>query len=110
MKKRTSYLNRSFKIPFLAIVVAGISLAVLPLVSRAEDRSYDGSGNNLAHPEWGAPAPYDRLAAYAYEDGIAAPARSANQSARAITNIVHNQSASVPSKQILSDLWQSFAS
>ena len=111
MKTKTSFLNRSFNIPPVATVVAGIVLALFPLASRAfaEDRSYDGSGNNLAHFAWGAaPAPYDRLAPNAYTDGIAAPARSANQGARAISNIVHNQTASIPSKQKLSDLWQSF--
>ena len=110
MKTRTSLLNHSLNIPPVATVIAGIALALLPLASRtfAEDRSYDGSGNNLAHPAWGAPAPYDRLAANAYADGIAAPARSANQGARAISNIVHNQTGSIPSKQKLSDLWQAF--
>src|SRR5215208_5248373 len=111
MKTKTSLLHHSLDIPPVATLIAGIALALLPLASRtfAEDRSYDGSANNLAHLEWGAVfTPYDRLSANAYEDGIAAPARSANQSARAISNIVHNQTASIPSKQKLSDLWQAF--
>jgi hypothetical protein len=112
MKTKTSLLHHSLNIPVVATVIAGIALALLPLASRtfAEDRSYDGSGNNFAHPEWGAPAPYDRLAANAYADGIASPARSTNQSARAISNIVNDQTTSIPSKQNLSDLWQAFTS
>ena len=108
MKIRTVFGN---KISFLlAAAVASMVGTQFPLVSRAEDRSYDGSGNNLAHPSWGALfTPYDRLSANAYEDGIAAPARSTNQSARAITNTVNSQTASIPSKQKLSDLWQAFA-
>jgi peroxidase len=108
MKTKTTLLSRSFNILRGRGVVAGLTLALLPVVSYAEDRSYDGTGNNLAHPEWGAPAPYDRLAPNAYEDGIAAPARSGNQSARAVTNIVMSQTVSVSSKQNLSDLWQAF--
>jgi Animal haem peroxidase len=106
---KPSLLSHSFNITGVVTAVAGIGLALFPLTSRslAEDRSYDGSGNNLAHPAWGAAfTPYDRLSANAYEDGLAAPARSANQGARAISNIVHNQTAPIPSKQKLSDLWQ----
>jgi|GEM_PF-5927709 len=111
MKPKTSLLNYSFHTPSVTFAFTGLVLAVLLFASRtfAEDRSYDGSGNNIAHPAWGAPAPYDRLAPNAYEDGISAPARPANQSARAITNIVSSQTAPVPSEQKLSDLWQAFA-
>lgn len=110
MKTRASFFHRPFKIPCLSAAVAGVAALLIPAVSHAEDRSYDGSGNNLAHPEWGAAlTPYTRFTPNAYGDGIDSPARSADQSARAISNVVDNQSASIPSKQNLSDLWQAFA-
>jgi len=53
-------------------------------------RAIDGSGNNLAHPEWGSTGEQfirkDNLVAYA--DGVATPAGAARPSARAISNAV----------------------
>ncbi len=52
-------------------------------------RSYDGSGNNLAHAAWGrAGTDFLRLAAAAYADGISTPAGADRPSARAISNAV----------------------
>src|SRR5262249_17445863 len=50
-------------------------------------RTFDGSGNNLAHPDWGQ-AGIDELrkAPVAYADGISAPARPDNPSPRFISN------------------------
>ena len=56
-------------------------------------RSVDGTGNNLANTTWGS-ANIDlvRLAASAYADGVGSPALPADQSARAISNILNDQS------------------
>jgi peroxidase len=52
----------------------------------------DGVGNNVANPTWAsAGADLIRLAAAAYENGFDSPALSADQSARAISNILNNQ-------------------
>lgn len=54
--------------------------------------SIDGTGNNLAHANWGA-AGVDliRLATAAYPDGVSSPALSNDASARAISNILNSQ-------------------
>jgi hypothetical protein len=50
-------------------------------------RSIDGTGNNLAHPDWG--STYERLlreAPAAYADGVSAPAGASRPSARAVSD------------------------
>src|SRR5437879_1282839 len=52
----------------------------------------DGSGNNLAHPDWGsAGTDLLRLAPAAYADGISAPAGADRPSARVISNTIADQ-------------------
>jgi hypothetical protein len=50
-------------------------------------RSIDGTGNNLAHPEWGSTnEQLLRVAPAAYGDGISTPAGASRPSARVISN------------------------
>src|SRR4051812_43713477 len=60
---------------------------------RAEDRSFDGSGNNLANPLWGsAGTDYLREASGAhYADGIWSPVVAGLPSARAASNALMSQ-------------------
>src|SRR4051794_37353058 len=52
-------------------------------------RAFDGTGNNLAHPDWGSTGqPLGRLAPAAYADGLAAPAGTTRPSARLISNAI----------------------
>jgi hypothetical protein len=52
-----------------------------------EHRSYDGSGNNLAHPDWGrAGTPLLRMAGANYADGYAEPVGAARPGPRVISN------------------------
>jgi len=52
-------------------------------------RSFDGAGNNLLHPEWGAAGTtLLRLVAAEYADGLAAPAGADRPSAREISNAI----------------------
>jgi hypothetical protein len=70
-------------------------------VQRLEDRvqpavyySFDGYGNNTAHPTWGqAGSDLIRLSPVGYTDGISSPSLPTDQSARAISNILNNQLA-----------------
>lgn len=100
----------TFALATFALVLPTTSIATprVPVID-STPRTYDGSQNNLAHPEWGAVAPYDRLTPAAYADGISTPARSGNLSARAISNILHTQTTSRPNRKNLNDLWQAFA-
>lgn len=52
-------------------------------------RTFDGTGNNLAHPTWGSAATtFLRIVAANYADGVSAPAGASRPSARAISNAV----------------------
>jgi hypothetical protein len=71
-------------------------LSAEPLEDRAVPdagvRSIDGSGNNLAHPDWGkAGTDFIRVAPAAYADGVSAPAGASRPSARVISNTVDDQ-------------------
>ncbi|MEM1231250.1 MAG: peroxidase family protein [Pseudomonadota bacterium] len=80
------------------------------MVDSREVRSYDGSSNNLANPDWGAAFTHlQRLAASDYADGIDDLAGPQRPSARVISNEVHDQAAgvSVPNAFDATDfLWQ----
>ncbi|MFM8290796.1 MAG: peroxidase family protein, partial [Planctomycetia bacterium] len=57
--------------------------APLPL---AEVRSYDGTGNNLANPEWGSTnEQLLRRSPAAYADGVSAPSGADRPSARLVS-------------------------
>ena len=62
------------------------------LLLSADVRSIDGTGNNLAHLDWGA-AGTDllRLAAASYADGVSAPGGTARPGARVVSNAVADQ-------------------
>lgn len=73
-----------------------------------DSRSIDGSGNNIAQPHWGAAhETVIRLFKNAYTDGASSPAGENRPNARAISNAVSAQSASIPNERGASDfLWQ----
>jgi hypothetical protein len=52
----------------------------------------DGTGNNLAHPTWGgAGTDLLRISPAAYADGVSAPSLPNNPSARALSNLLNDQ-------------------
>lgn len=73
-----------------------------------EFRSFDGSGNNLAHPEWGAAhRAFNRWLPNDYLDGLGEPAGAGRPSARAISNAVVHQASERPCHLPVTDmLWQ----
>lgn len=78
------------------------------LVIPEEFRTIDGTGNNLANPDWGSTEePFLRLTAPAYGEGGIAPAGADRPSARAISNAVAAQTESMPNRRGVSDfVWQ----
>lgn len=75
----------------------------------SEDRSIDGSGNNLAHPDWGKAFTMERrMGSAAYMDGMSVPARMNQASPRTISNLVVDQAGqSILNDGNLSDwVWQ----
>ena len=72
-------------------------------------RSYDGRGNNLNHPEWGAVnAPLVLKAGVNYADGMAAPTGTNRPNPRTITNMLFNQPDLIPDAMKLSDYCWAF--
>jgi peroxidase len=75
----------------LRAMPAALPLAPPPSTSAptVEVRSLDGTGNNLAHPDWGSTAErLLRTSAPAYADGIAAPAGADRPSPRLVSNLL----------------------
>ncbi|MBX3374760.1 MAG: hypothetical protein KF817_13085 [Phycisphaeraceae bacterium] len=71
----------------------------------AEERSMDGSGNNLDHPTWGQrQTRLRRAAGYAYADGVSAPGGSKRAGTRFISNTCGAQPDNRLSARNLSDL------
>lgn len=73
-----------------------------------ESRTLNGSGNNIAHPDWGAAEVSTiRIFKNAYADGSSEPAGPERPSARAISNAVVAQTDSLPNSKGATDfLWQ----
>jgi hypothetical protein len=104
-----------------AVLVASVVTAQNgPPLPPAENRSVDGSGNNLNDPTLGAPISLLERLDYsgipnitgnnAYADGISAPARTGpgHVSPRVISNLLGAQSVSIPNDRGLNDMWLIF--
>jgi len=91
-----------------------------PPLPPAENRTLDGSGNNLTNPSLGAPISLLERLDYsgvpgmtrnnAYADGISFPARTGAGylSPRIISNLLGAQSRSIPNARGLNDMWLFF--
>lgn len=78
------------------------------LTANAQDnRTIDGSNNNLANPTWGAAhEQLQRVVSNGYEDGIASPAGSARPNPRFLSNLLFDQTTSIGAQLKLSDfIW-----
>jgi len=78
----------------------------------AEFRTIDGSGNNIAQPNWGAANfPLLRMTPSDYGDGLSSPSGGDRPGAREISNAVAAQSSSIPDPNSVSDytwVWGQF--
>jgi len=87
---------------------AGLFL-VLGSLTNAENRSFDGLGNNLSKPEFGAKGTnFLRVAPAAYDDGISTPGVGARKNAREISNFLcDTNGTNTPNPYALTDyVWQ----
>ena len=85
LRARRTYARRT-----ASLVVHALESRDVPAASLV--RSIDGTGNNTAHPTWGAAnTDFVRVAPAAYADGISAPAGANRPSARAVSNAVDDQ-------------------
>lgn len=76
------------------------------LLATTDVRTIDGTGNNVAHPQWGSTnEQLLRRSAPAYADGVAAPSGSDRPSARLVSNLL----AQSPAGGIVNDRdWTAF--
>jgi len=77
------------------------------LMLAQENRSYDGTYNNLAHPEWGsAKAHFRNYVANGFTDQISAPAGQGRENPRTISNALGSQLEFTPNELERSDfIW-----
>lgn len=82
------------------LLIANGSLLASP---RAENRSIDGSGNNLTQPDWGsAGTNFARIAPVAYVDGISIPDIFGRPNPQGVSNALFRQFVDRPSARQLS--------
>lgn len=76
--------------------------------AHAQVRSYDGSGNNLTSPDFGAAGQaFIRLAPSNYADGLSEPGGVDRPNARDVSNLVGQQSGATTSQRGLTNMvWQ----
>lgn len=88
---------------FLLASICAISITT----SAQENRSFDGVGNNVANPEWGAADTYFRtFTTVTYSDGISEPAAQDRANVRTISNALGSQESFLPNELGLSDfIW-----
>ena len=85
--------------------IACLLLIAGNIQSMADVRSYDGSANNLANPEWGSVGvQLQRLSPPLYGDSMASLAVEARPSPRAVSNAMCEQATIMASSHGLSDM------
>jgi peroxidase len=86
------------------VVVMSLVAAALPVQPcSAGFRSFDGTGNNTAHPEWGsAETNFARLAPADYADGASAARLTGRPNPRSVGTALFRQTDSIPNNRLLS--------
>src|SRR4051794_33305945 len=86
------YIARCLSVP-LALPIALVAVSLTSGSSQAEERTFDGTGNNVANPLWGsAGTDYSRETSGAhYADNISMPQVAGLPSARAVSNSLMTQ-------------------
>lgn len=93
----------------LCCAVIVVLFAARPQGSAAENRLFDGTGNNLAHPSWGAARTnFVRVAPAAYRDGVSIPQLVGRPNPQSVSNALFRQSASRPNARGLSGFVYAF--
>ncbi len=94
-------MKKSYLIPLFTALCATV------LVHAQENRSYDGTDNNVANPEWGAADTHFRtFTTVDYTDGISQPAALDRANPRTVSNALGSQEAFMPNELGLSDfIW-----
>jgi peroxidase len=87
-----------------SVILAALAWWMSASPGHAENRSYDGTGNNLLNPTWGvAGTDFLRIAPASYGDGVSSPAGAGRPDPRTISNTIVAQTGSIPNNMGLSD-------
>ncbi len=85
-------------------VMSALLILVAASSAHAQYRTFDGSGNNIANPTWGAAGTnLERIAPAAYPDGISSPTGGTRPGPREISNAIVAQMISMPNSLGLTD-------
>lgn len=92
----------------LTAAIGGVLSITIAESAVAQVRSYDGSGNNLSSPDFGAAGQaFVRLAPSDYFDGISVPHEANRPNARVTSNLLGQQVDPTPSQRGLTSMvWQ----
>ena len=83
-------------------------LSILPTLAFGQ-MSYNGSGNNVSNPEWGSSMSHlERLTSNGYADSISSPAGATRPNPREISNVIFDQTSSIPNERLVSDFGWAF--
>ncbi len=89
--------------------IVGIALAMCLSTYAQENRSFDGSHNNLVHTHWGqAGSQFRNFLTPTYADGISEPTGKDRPNPREISNRIFGQDNFLPSNLFLTDFAWSF--
>ncbi len=89
-----------------AVIGAGaIALASGAALADGDDRTFDGWGNNIDHPDWGSTlANLGRMMGPDYADGVSVMGGVDRPSPRAVTNAFHQGRSPIWSKRVLTSM------
>ncbi len=88
--------------PHVSLITVIFWIGMCAGTGLAENRSYDGAGNNQTHPDWGAAGTvFQRVAPASYGDGISEPVTGGLRADR-VSDIVSIQRERFPAQQRLS--------
>ena len=98
--------KKSMQLPH--VIIAFLIISFTSSIALAEYRSFDGTGNNLKHPEWGSTGiQLRRLVKSDYSDGVFRLAGDQRLEARELSNILSAQNDSLLNSLGVSDMfWQ----
>ncbi len=86
------------------ILCSSILVFFVFVLNAQENRSFDGSGNNITNPEWGAAhTQLLRITTPAYTDGVSSPAAENRLNPREISNLLFDQEERIDDLLNLSD-------
>jgi hypothetical protein len=89
------------------LIALFLAICNIPFTQAQENRSYDGTNNNITNPSWGAAETYFRtFTTVDYSDGISQPGALGRANSRTVSNALGSQEEFMPNELDRSDfIW-----